>query len=61
MANNDASILVDESSSCDIMYENLFTKLGMNKYILAPNYGTNVQGFNNTMALLRYFWSYLLI
>ncbi|MCI07920.1 hypothetical protein A2U01_0028990, partial [Trifolium medium] len=46
MVNHDVSrILVDEGSSYDIIYEELFTKLGLKKENLAPYHNTYLQGF----------------
>ncbi|MCH87870.1 hypothetical protein A2U01_0008751, partial [Trifolium medium] len=49
MARHDVSkILIDQRSSCDIMYQELFKKLGLRKEDLCPYEGTNLQGFNGS-------------
>jgi hypothetical protein len=43
-------ILVDEGSSCDIMYQDLFEKMGLKKESLAPYEGSDLQGFNGAIT-----------
>ncbi|MCI04679.1 hypothetical protein A2U01_0025726, partial [Trifolium medium] len=45
--NDDVSrILIDQGSSCDVMYQELFEKLGLKKEDLCQYEGTDLQGFN---------------
>ncbi|MCH90267.1 hypothetical protein A2U01_0011180, partial [Trifolium medium] len=49
MAHHDVSrILIDQGSSCDVMYQELLEKLGMKKEDLSSNEGTDLQGFNGS-------------
>ncbi|MCI06415.1 hypothetical protein A2U01_0027474, partial [Trifolium medium] len=49
MVNHNVSkVLIDEGSSCDIMYEELFTKLGLKRNNLTPYTETDLQGFNGS-------------
>ncbi|MCI97624.1 hypothetical protein A2U01_0118925, partial [Trifolium medium] len=45
MAHHDVSrILIDQGSSCDVMYRELFQKLGLRRECLCPYEGTDLQG-----------------
>ncbi|MCI66264.1 hypothetical protein A2U01_0087522, partial [Trifolium medium] len=49
MAHHDVSrILIDQGSSCDVMYQELFEKLKLKKKDLNPYEGTDLQGFNGS-------------
>ncbi|MCH81098.1 hypothetical protein A2U01_0001877 [Trifolium medium] len=49
MAHHDVSrILIDQGSSCDVMYRELFQKLGLRRDCLCPYEGTDLQGFNGS-------------
>ncbi|MCI15723.1 hypothetical protein A2U01_0036861, partial [Trifolium medium] len=51
MANFDVHrILVDEGSSCDIMYTSLFKVLGLEREHLSPYVGSDLQGFNGSTS-----------
>ncbi|MCH82048.1 hypothetical protein A2U01_0002844, partial [Trifolium medium] len=51
MANFDVhQILVDEGSSCDIMYTSLFKVLGLDREHLSPYVGSDLQGFNGSTS-----------
>ncbi|MCI09581.1 hypothetical protein A2U01_0030668, partial [Trifolium medium] len=51
MANFDVHrILVDEGSSCDIMYTSLFRVLGLDREHLSPYVGSDLQGFNGSTS-----------
>jgi hypothetical protein len=51
MANFDVHrILVDEGSSCDIMYTSLFRVLGLEREHLSPYVGSDLQGFNGSTS-----------
>ncbi|XP_058722915.1 uncharacterized protein LOC131594725 [Vicia villosa] len=51
MANFDVRrILVDQGSSVDIMYSQLFKTLQLNNSHLTPNVGSDLQGFNGTIT-----------
>ncbi|CAJ2654250.1 unnamed protein product [Trifolium pratense] len=47
MANMDVRrVLVDQGSSCDIMYSQLFTTLQLDETYLTPYFGSDLSGFN---------------
>ncbi|MCH99833.1 hypothetical protein A2U01_0020848, partial [Trifolium medium] len=49
MAHHDVSrILIDQGSSCDVMYQKLFQKLGLRRECLCPYEGTDLHGFNGS-------------
>ncbi|MCH98019.1 hypothetical protein A2U01_0019018, partial [Trifolium medium] len=49
MAHHDVSrILIDQGSSCDVMYQELFEKFGLKKEDLCTYEGTDLQGFNRS-------------
>jgi hypothetical protein len=49
MAHHDVSrVLVDQGSSCDVIYQELFQKPGLHKEHLRPYEGTDLQGFNGS-------------
>lgn len=49
MDNFDVSrILIDEGSSCDIIYVELFKKLGLKKEKMSPYTGCDLQAFNDS-------------
>ncbi|MCI11753.1 hypothetical protein A2U01_0032855, partial [Trifolium medium] len=51
MANFDVHrILVDEGSSCDIMYTSIFKVLGLEREHLSPYVGSDLQGFNGSTS-----------
>ncbi|KAK2443631.1 hypothetical protein QL285_014717 [Trifolium repens] len=51
MANFDVHrILVDEGSSCNIMYSSLFKILQLDQHHLSPYLGSDLQGFNSSIS-----------
>jgi hypothetical protein len=49
MAHHDVSrVLIDQGSLCEVMYQELFQKLGLKKENLCPFEGTDLQGFNGS-------------
>ncbi|MCI75052.1 hypothetical protein A2U01_0096319, partial [Trifolium medium] len=47
MAHHDVSrILIEQGSSCDVMYQELFEKLWLKREDLSSYEGTDLQGFN---------------
>ncbi|MCI87327.1 hypothetical protein A2U01_0108609, partial [Trifolium medium] len=49
MAHHDVSrILIDQGSSCDVMYQVLFEKLGLKRKDLSSYEGADLQGFNGS-------------
>ncbi|MCI28255.1 hypothetical protein A2U01_0049455, partial [Trifolium medium] len=48
-AHQDVSrILIDQRSSCNVMYRELFQKLGLRRKCICPYKGTDLHGFNGS-------------
>jgi hypothetical protein len=47
---NMAKALIDEGSSCNIMYDDLFAKLEMNSSNFSRHWGINLHGFDESVT-----------